>query len=329
MEILQPRDLGIIMTYKCQAKCRHCLYCCGPEWRDAMDIETARAALQATLCWDHRYQVHLTGGEPFLYFSLLLAATEMGARLGISCYLETNAGWCKDMEQSVEKFTALRDAGLQAVLISCSPFHAERIPLARTWTGIQAAIAVFGSSRVIVYLSHSANQIAQFGLEEPVPLTRYEDELGLPQARHILWDDYGIIPGGRAGYALARYASHSPARALRGLSCAGELLYAPHSHLDLYGNYIPGFCGGLTLGSWRDMSQLRATYRARQYPPLIEILIRAGAYGLYEFACAEYDYIERAEGYAGKCHLCVDVRRYLVKHADFAELHPREFYERI
>jgi hypothetical protein len=42
---------------------------------------------------------------------------------------------------------------------------------------------------------------------------------------------------------------------------------------------------------------------------------------------ADYGYEELPDGYAGKCHLCVDVRRHLVEHGEFAELRPRAFYD--
>jgi hypothetical protein len=35
------------------------------------------------------------------------------------------------------------------------------------------------------------------------------------------------------------------------------------------------------------------------------------------------------DGYAGKCHLCVDVRRHLVRRGGFPELRPAAFYENI
>jgi hypothetical protein len=42
---------------------------------------------------------------------------------------------------------------------------------------------------------------------------------------------------------------------------------------------------------------------------------------------ANYGYEELSDGYAGKCHLCVDVRRRLASREEFAELRLREFYE--
>ena len=43
----------------------------------------------------------------------------------------------------------------------------------------------------------------------------------------------------------------------------------------------------------------------------------------------EYGYQDLPEGYAGKCHLCVGVRKHLSERGDFQEIRPKEFYENI
>jgi len=40
-------------------------------------------------------------------------------------------------------------------------------------------------------------------------------------------------------------------------------------------------------------------------------------------------YRERPSGYLSKCHLCADIRKFLVQVEDFAELEPREFYDQL
>jgi hypothetical protein len=117
--------------------------------------------------------------------------------------------------------------------------------------------------------------------------------------------------------------------AFRDECCQREILYAHHSHFDLYGNFISGFCGGLTVGDWHELPELLDHFRAGDYPELIAILVEEGPYGLYTLAHSTYGYQPPADGFAGKCHLCVDVRRHLVRQGDFPELKPREFYERI
>ena len=98
-----------------------------------------------------------------------------------------------------------------------------------------------------------------------------------------------------------------------------------HSHLR--GNYIPGFCGGMSIGDWHELPHLLAGFRVGRYPPLAEMLIEHGPFGLFELAQQQYGYEPAIDGYTGECHLCVDVRRRLVDADDFAEPCPRGFYD--
>jgi hypothetical protein len=98
-----------------------------------------------------------------------------------------------------------------------------------------------------------------------------------------------------------------------------------HNHFDNYGNYIPGFCGGISFGDCRDLDRLlREGIETEQYP-VLGFLMDDNIKGLFEFA-KESGYKESYEGYFSKCHLCTDIRRHLALSGDFKELSPREFY---
>lgn len=324
--MLQPADLGLILSYHCQCSCSHCLYNCGPTWPDWAGPSTLAEAFQALSAWEVPPQVHLTGGEPFLNFPLLLEAIQIAAGLGIRRYAETNGGWCVNDDLAHKRFEAARQAGLQAILISASPFHAETIAPAVTLRAIRSACNVFGPDRVMVYQAEWLQQICRFDLEKPTPLRAYSDLLGPERAGRLLWEGYGLMAGGRCGYRLGGLIPGRPASAFQGNDCAVELLYAPHSHFDLYGNFIPGFCGGLSLGNWQALPAILDKARAGKFSPLITLLVHSGPFGLYEFARHEYGYTSPAAGFAGKCHLCVDVRHHLTKYNEFAELCPNIFY---
>jgi len=62
-----------------------------------------------------------------------------------------------------KRLCALRDAGLRAVLISCSPFHAEAIPPERILLAARKEVEVFGPSGVILYLPEWLDQVQSFG----------------------------------------------------------------------------------------------------------------------------------------------------------------------
>ena len=63
-------------------------------------------------------------------------------------------------------------------------------------------------------------------------------------------------------------------------------------------------------------------------PPLIETLIEHGPYGLYQSA-VESGYAQLPAGYAGKCHLCVDLRRHLQSAFSYSILQPAGFYAQL
>ncbi len=328
---LTPRDMGLILSYRCQAACAHCLYNCGPEWHDWMDVDEVRNALEAAkAACGNGFQVHLTGGEPFLNFPLLLASTRIAVELGIPVYVETNAAWVRGLAQAEERFRQLHEAGLGAVLVSVSPFHQESIPLQRTLDGITAARAVFGAARVTVYQAEWLPELARHGLKSPVPLDRYREEYGAVEAGLRFWMGFGVIGGGRAGYRLGGWIPRRPGEAFAGKHCREELAFAPHSHLDLYGNFIPSFCGGISLGDWHDLPGLVKGFRQERVGRLVRILMDSGPFGLSQLAQDEYGYQPLPDGYMDKCHLCVDVRKHLLACGVSAEtLQPVQSYQNI
>lgn len=326
--ILHPTDLGLILSYRCTSGCAHCVYNCGADWKDWAAVDTLRGMLRAARDeYGGTFQVHFTGGEVFFNFPLLLEGVRAAAEMGIPAYAETNAVWCVDDDLVERRFETLRDAGMRALMVSCSPFHAASIPLVRTLRAIEIGLNVFGPAGVVVYTVEWLERIAQLAIENTVPLERFIDRYGEQRAGRLFWDHYGLVAGGRAGYRLGYLKTRHPARDFREESCRYELLYANHSHFDLYGNYIPSFCGGFSLGGWNDLPALRARYRQNKAPALITCLLVDGPYGLYHLARDEWGYTPLHGGYADKCHLCVDVRRHLQRAgAVYAELQPAQFY---
>jgi hypothetical protein len=320
-------DLGIILSYRCRSACKHCLYACGPGWKETMNVEEVQEAVEATKLWTHPFRIHLTGGEPFLDFDLLVRATEIVAKRGVPQFAETNAAWCTDEEDGREKFTALKNAGMDSILISCSPFQSETIPLSRVAVAIKAAFEVFGSRNTTVYLPHCIDQIKAFSADRPVPLQAYIERYGEERVGQMFWEEYGLIGGGRASYRLGHLAKRSGAEAFEGENCLAEILFPHHSHFDLYGNHISWFCGGLSVGSWRELPKTMKEFSEGEFSTLIRILVTMGPHGLSQLAEKEYGYRGLDGGYTSKCHLCVDVRKHLLPTGQFPELRPAQFYE--
>ena len=123
------------------------------------------------------------------------------------------------------------------------------------------------------------------------------------------------------------YVKHPPDYFL-GESCQPPFLRSWHNHFDNYGNYLPGYCGGISLGNWRDLDQLLEQGLDLDEHPILDFLIKQDFAGLLRFA-RNLGYKVSKEGYVSKCHLCADIRKYLVAKQEFKELRPKEFYSHL
>ncbi len=331
LSIPEPFSGGLFLSYKCNANCKHCLYACSPRWEGDWiaeeDVERILAQLSEKLRGKYTYPdrvgvnhgIHFTGGEPFLNFDLLLKVTEMADRLEIpATFVETNCFWGRDDETTREKLVRLKDAGLDGILVSVNPFIVERVPFERTERAARISREVFGGN-AIVYQGYFYDQFRRMGLKGTLPFDEY-----LQRAGHGL--QYAeLLPGGRISYKLGHLYQKYPARHFFGASCGHELIRDWHIHVDNYCNYLPGYCGGLSLGDARELDALCGGIDLDEMPVLRALLNRMEE--LYELG-QEFGY-EEQDGYISKCHLCVDIRRHLVKSGEFKELKPREFYERL
>jgi|Deesub1362A_J573_1020465.scaffolds.fasta_scaffold18065_1 hypothetical protein len=333
LRIPVPYSAGVFLTYRCTGACKHCLYACSPRWSpDWLSLEDAERIL-AGLAWAMRGKypfrggvgvnegLHFTGGEPFLNFELLLSLVELARRLEIpSLFVETNAFWAVNEEVARKKLQALKEAGLDGILISVNPFLLEHVPFSRTQRAVRIASDVFGTGRVLVYQRIFYEELSRLGVEGTLPWEEYL-RLGGLGFRYM-----ELLPGGRVPYKLGHLFVRRPAQDFFGSSCRGELIRDWHVHVDNYGNFVPGFCAGLTLGDARELERLCREGVDLAERPVLRALLSDLA-ELYELG-RRYGYEERA-GYVSKCHLCLDIRRHLARTGELPELAPRPFYEHL
>lgn len=329
MTSIVPIDSGgLMLTYKCTCRCRHCLYSASPRWTDFMDVNDAARIFQGLIETTSVLRgLHLAGGEPFLDFERLLCILKLATEFGIPIeYVETNAFWCNDEEVTRHRFEQLREAGLRSILISCSPFHAERIPLKRVSIALKVGMEVFD---VLLWIPEFYEQLVRISVHTPIKLDEYVNALGVEVAGTMIRDGYGLITGGRVGYNLGEFYERKPAEQYEREHCAVELLSSGHAHFDPYGNFIPAFCSGISLGDARKLTTLFRSFDLKKLP-IIETLVYGGPYKLYSIAVEEFGYKPLPDGYIGKCHLCVDVRKWIRMCTNqFAELNPLQFYQEL
>jgi hypothetical protein len=266
------------------------------------------------------YGLHFTGGEPFLNYELLLKAVEIADDLKIpSTFVETNCFWGVNDEVTREKLERLKQAGLRGILISVNPFYAEYIPFERTERCIRISQEVFGDN-VMVYQLEYYHQFKQLGIKKKISL---EDYLALT-GEHFT-ERVELFLMGRAAYQFREFYPTYPAHRFFNEPCRPPFFRNWHNHFDNYGNFMPGYCGGISLGHWQSLDKLIEEGVDLEEHPILRFLITEDMEGLFHFA-EDFGYQESRQGYLSKCDLCLDLRKHLVSKQDFAELTPKAFY---
>ena len=328
----------MILSYQCNAECRHCMYASSPKWRGWMSEDDLRLLLSQLTGkiepsrWgpngvELNLGLHFTGGEPFLNFRLLLRAVEISTELGIpSTFVETNCFWAGTEEKTREMLVQLKEKGLKGILISVNPFFLEHVPFQRTERVIKIAREIFGPNVLIYQQAYywEFKILAIEGKFDPtttLPLEKYLEISYRPKLEGV-----EIFLMGRAAYKLRDLFPTYPAEQFLDEPCPFPLIRSWHNHFDNYGNFIPGYCAGISLGPWSELEGMLKEGVELDKKPILHLLVKEDFRGLLRFA-KERGYREPPEGYVSKCHLCTDVRRFLVEHGNFAELQPVEFYE--
>ncbi len=315
------RSAGLMLTYRCNAACEFCYYHCSPRKGGLMPVETCLAAWRSlqTLAGAEA-KIHLTGGEPFLYWDHLVEVLRKGKEQGLGPVdlAETNGFWATDERLIADRLKMLVELGVQRLKISVDPFHQEYVDIEPVRRLAAAAKRMLGPDRVLVrwekYLDDFGFRIADCGLAER------------DRAYMEAYRDYPFRFTGRAAERLAGLLASRPVEAFRGANCRAGFLGAKGVHIDPHGNVFSGTCNGIILGNLGQtpLEEIWKAFHPGQIE-LVRILCERGPHGLREKA-ASLGYQE-LPAYADKCHLCTHIRQFLFEtHVEPAVIGPADCY---
>ena len=334
-QIPKPISAGIMLSYKCSAECKHCLYACSPKWNgDWMKEKDLYQLLYNLSPWVEPSMfgsshigvnsgIHFSGGEPFLNFGLLAEGVRMAKELDIpSVFVETNSVWATNEDVTREKLNILKNQGMDGILISVNPFFIEHVPFERVKRAAKISYEIF-SSNAIIYQPEFFYEFNEMGLSSTLPF----DEYITHKSKVALTQKVEFFISGRAPYKMEPYGlfPHFPANLVMDIPCNTSLIRSWHNHFDNYGNFQPGFCGGISLGNWNELHELIEEGVEMEDKPILKSLIEDDFKNLLEYA-KNKGYRERKNGYLSKCHLCTDIRKFLANQENYIELQPKAFY---
>ena len=94
--------LHLLLTYQCNFECDHC-FAWGSPWQSGtMTLADIRHVLEQakeikTLEW-----IYFEGGEPFLYYPILLKGVQIAFGMGFQVGLVSNSYWANSVEDAIE-----------------------------------------------------------------------------------------------------------------------------------------------------------------------------------------------------------------------------------
>ena len=299
------RSAGLLLTYKCNCICEFCYYNCDPEKNGLMPVGTAISAWRSLrILAGDRAKIHITGGEPFLYWERLQEIlVEAGNQsLGKVDLIETNGFWATNEKVIRQRLKRLDELGMNRFKVSTDPFHQEYVDIKLIHRLAAIATEVLGPERVLVRW--------QKYLDDPIEMKSLS-----PAEREQKYisaiKDYPCRFTGRAAGRLAELAALKPVEAFDSVNCKSDFLGAKGVHIDPFGNVFSGTCSGIIFGN---VNQTKLEDIWMQFGPdvnkFINTLFNFGPFGLLDEA--EKLGYQKAKVYASKCHLCTSIRQYFL-----------------
>jgi len=280
--------IHVLLTYKCTNECDHCFLNCGPRSEGTFTLHQLRELMREIVKIDTVGTVYFEGGEPFLFYPLLLEGLRLARAAGLKSGIVTNGYWATSAEDAEQWLRPMLNLGIVDFSVSVDEFHS------RKGEDSPGAIAYRAAAKLGL-------PCARICIDAPCVMGANDTsaEKGKP------------VTGGSVrfkGRAAEKLTAGLPVRAWQELiTCPHEELAAPERvHVDAYGNVH--VCQGVSIGNmWKTaLSKLLRYYDAAKHP-IVEPLIAGGPARLVQqFGLAVPD------GYVDECHLCYTARKMLL-----------------
>jgi organic radical activating enzyme len=133
------KNVGFMLTYKCNICCPHCIVEAGPHRKEVIDLTEACDWIKQAREYRGGYilALALTGGEPFYDMGLLKKIAEYASSLGFIVSAVTNAYWATTpqiAEKTLEEVPAI-----QVLSFSTDPYHIKSVPFKNIENAIRAS----------------------------------------------------------------------------------------------------------------------------------------------------------------------------------------------
>jgi len=273
-----------LLSYTCTNECDHCFVWSSPRARGTITLEMLTTVLDQAEALGTVTDIYFEGGEPFLFYPLLVEGIRRAKERGFSTGAVTNCYWATTEPDAELWLRPLGELGVADLSVSSDAFHAGEEEDPRPGYAVEAARSL-GLDEAVITIDPPAVCVSPEGKGQP-------------------------IVGGSVrfrGRAAQELLSDLPRRAWTEFDeCPDEDFLDPgRVHIDGFGNVH--LCQGLLIDNLlhSTLKEMFDRYDPHSHP-IIGPLIAGGPAELIR----QYD-LSHEDGYVDACHLCYEARTML------------------
>jgi hypothetical protein len=272
---MELSGLHLLLTYQCTLACDHCFVWGSPWQRGTMRLADVREILRQAEDLGSVTWIYFEGGEPFLYYPILVRGVMEAADRGFRVGVVTNTYWATSAEDA-EVWLQPLAGRVEDLSISSDRYHWDEAVMQRA-RDARAAAERLGIPLGVISVAQP------------------------PDAGEPAEGESTLMYHGRAAEELAERAPHHPW--VEFTTCPYEDLRRPgRVHVDPPGNVH--ICQGVVVGNLfrTPLREIAAGYAPDRHP-IVGPLLAGGPAEL-----ARRYQLPVREGYADACHLCYALR---------------------
>lgn len=277
-------SIHFLLSYTCNFECEHCFLYCSPRAGGTFKIEQICTVLDQAVETGTVKGVCFEGGEPMLYYPLMLESIRQARQRNLTAGIVTNAYWATSEADAILWLRPLHELGVKSITMSDDSLHYGSNAGAHKQR-VEAAAAKLGMGAGVICTNRPA--VVPATETEPAKVTG------------------SVMFRGRAADKLTEGLPVRPSESFT--RCTHEKLESPSRvHVDCFGNVH--LCQGLCMGNlWQTpLKKLLAEYDPQTHP-IVGPILRGGPAQL-----AREHGLDHAAGYVDECHLCHVARRALM-----------------
>ncbi len=277
------KGVHFLLTYRCDSECDHCFAWGSPKSRGVFTISGINNILLEAKKLETITNIAVEGGEPFLYYPIMLWTVRESVKRGFHVEVLSNCYWASSPEDAVEWLRPIAEAGDVKLSLSSDLYHGEEWITETARNAVKAANAL-GMETSIIAVKHPSTEALCPKELEGVQIGNWE-----------------LMYRGRAALMLTEGAGKKPWTEFT--ECPYENLAEPKRvHVDPYG-YMH-VCQGISIGNaWQEPFS-KVIQECKPFEnAILEPLIHGGPAALVEKFDLPHD-----DRYADACHLCYVAR---------------------